>query len=68
MTMKHLFITLAVVYLTLCVGYTVAGLNLLILNKMNGYMLIFFIGTNLMGWLAGIVLLTSLTKQQPKEG
>ncbi len=64
MTMKHFFITLAVVYLTLCVGYTVAGLNLLIVNKMNGHMLIFFIGTNLMGWLAGIVLLTSLKQKE----
>lgn len=64
MTVKHFFITLAVVYLTLCVGYTVAGLNLLIVNKMNGYMLIFFIGTNLMGWLACIVLLTSLKQKE----
>ena len=52
MTMKHFFITLAVVYLTLCVGYTVAGLNLLIVNKMNGHM------------LAGIVLLTSLKQKE----
>lgn len=64
MKVKHVFITLKIVYLTLCVGYTVAGLNLLSTNKMDGYMLIFFIGTCACGWLAGIVLLSLFLKQK----
>lgn len=64
MTVKHFFITLAVVYLAMYVAYTIAGFNMLITNYTNRYMVIFFVGTCACGWLAAIVLLISNLKQK----